>query len=104
MELIQVNTTFDNKDEAEKVAEILLEQKLVACVQILGPATSKYWWEGKIDKATEYVCFVKTTKELFEEVKSVIQANHSYELPEIIALPIADGEAEYLEWFKGNIK
>jgi periplasmic divalent cation tolerance protein len=103
-DLIQVTTTFDNQKEAEKIAKMLLKKKLAACIQLIGPVLSQYWWEGKVDKANEFMLFIKTTEANFENVRELIKKNHSYELPEIIATPIVAGNEEYLEWFRKNTK
>lgn len=97
--LLQIQTTSKTKLEAEKVAQVLIEKKLSACVQILGPITSKYWWEGKIETSTEYLTLIKTTVGNFEKVKAIIKTNSSYELPEIIATEIIKGDEDYLAWF-----
>jgi periplasmic divalent cation tolerance protein len=100
MKLIEMSTTFKNKAEAKKAAELILKNKLAACVQILGPAESKYWWEGRIETTEEYLVFIKTTNENFGKVEELIQENNSYELPEIIAKEIVAGTKDYLDWFK----
>jgi periplasmic divalent cation tolerance protein len=103
---IQVFTTTETKEEAWKIAQYLVEQKLVACVQITGPITSIYRWKGKVESAQEWLCLIKTREELFEKVEAAIKKLHSYETPEIVAVPIVKGSKEYLNWLDhelGNI-
>jgi len=91
-------TTTETKEEAEKIAQYLVEQKLAACVQITGPITSIYRWKGKVEKAQEWLCLIKTREELYDKVETAIKKLHSYETPEIFAVPIIKGSSEYLSW------
>jgi len=100
---ILVMITTSSREEAEKIAKTLLEKKLIACANIFGPASSRFWWQGKIDEAEEYVVFMKTEEGLFEEVAKHVKRLHSYEIPEIIALPIIKGFKPYLEWISNNL-
>ena len=100
MKLIQVITTTDKIEEAEKISRALVEKKLSACVQIIGPITSTYWWEGKIETSQEYLLFIKTEEGLYREVEEVIKELHSYQIPEIVALPLVEGSEEYLKWVR----
>lgn len=95
---IQIITTFDNYKLAEKVGRELLKNKLCACFQITGPVKSIYWWEGKIEKNDEWVCFIKAKKDNFKEIENKIKSFHNYKVPEIIALPIIEISKEYLDW------
>ena len=95
---IQISTTTETKEEAQKIALYLLERKLAACVQLSGPITSIYRWKGKMETANEWLCLIKTREDLFEEVEITIKKLHSYETPEIIATPIIKGSKEYLKW------
>lgn len=101
---IQVFTTTANKKSAQKIAKILVEKKLAACVQILGPIESVYQWKGKIEKAKEFLLLIKSNqskaKKIIDEIKSV----HDYEVPEIIVLPIASGNPDYLRWVDESVK
>ena len=103
MTYILVMITTSSKEEAEKIAITLLEKKLIACANIFGPASSRFWWQGKIDEAEEYVVFMKTEERLFEEVAKHVKRLHSYEIPEIIALPIVKGFKPYLEWISNSL-
>ncbi|MGA2525792.1 MAG: divalent-cation tolerance protein CutA [Smithellaceae bacterium] len=95
---IQVFTTTETKEEAEKIAQYLVEQKLAACVQITGPIASTYRWKGKVETAQEWLCLIKTREDLYDKVEKAIKELHSYETPEIIAVPIVKGSSEYLSW------
>ena len=103
MTYILVMITTSSREEAEKIAKTLLEKKLIACANIFGPASSRFWWQGKIDEAEEYVVFMKTEERLFEEVAKHVKRLHSYEIPEIIALPIIKGFKPYLEWISKKL-
>ncbi|HDO41758.1 MAG TPA: divalent-cation tolerance protein CutA [Candidatus Bathyarchaeota archaeon] len=95
--------TASSREEAEKIATTLLERKLIACANILGPVSSRFWWQGKIDSAEEYMIFMKTKRELFDQVADNVKQLHSYEVPEIIALPIVEGAKPYLEWINSSL-
>lgn len=97
-EAIQVMTTTDKEADAEKIAQALVEQRLAACVQILGPIRSTYRWQGKIESAHEWLCLVKTRRDLYPQVEQAIKAIHPYETPEILALPVIAGNPDYLQW------
>ncbi|MDD5448170.1 MAG: divalent-cation tolerance protein CutA [Actinomycetota bacterium] len=99
----QISTTTNNRDEANKIARLLVEQKLAACVQIVGPIKSIYRWEGKVEEAEEWLLIVKSKEALFERVKKLIKENHSYDVPEILLVPITGGSQDYLEWLESNL-
>ena len=84
--------------EADKIAHILLEARKAACITIVPTAHSRFWWRGKIDSADEALLIVKTKASLLEEVITLVKENHSYEVPEVIALPIVAGSEDYLKW------
>ena len=95
---IQISTTTETKEGAQKIARYLVEQKLAACVQISGPIKSTYRWKGKVETSKEYLCLIKTRATLFKKVEAAIKKLHPYETPEIIAVPIIKGSREYLNW------
>jgi len=95
---IQISTTTETKEQAQKIAQYLVEAKLAACVQITGPITSIYRWKGKVENAQEWFCLIKTTDDLYNKVEAAIKDLHTYETPEIIAVPIVKGSKEYLNW------
>ena len=100
---IMITTTFDNKDEANKIIDLLLNERLVSCCQ-LSNITSSYHWKGKIERAEEYLLQMKSKKELYKEVEKIILNNHSYETPQIIAFDIVNGYKGYLDWIKEETK
>ncbi len=94
--------TAANVAEAARLAELLVGAQLAACVQIL-PIDSVYRWKGTIQRETEVLLIAKTARAKFEEVEREVRALHSYETPEIIALPITAGSAPYLEWLSASL-
>lgn len=102
-ECLVVTTTTEARAEAEAIAERLIRENLAACVQILGPMTSIYRWEGEVARAEEWLVLAKTTVELRPQVEAAIAQMHSYEVPEIITLPIAGGSDAYLSWLRGSV-
>ncbi len=90
-------TTADD-EEARLISQALLEQKKVACVNTIAGVSSQFWWQDKIDTENESLLIVKTAASLLDEVVTLVQEIHSYDNPEIIALPIVGGSQEYLDW------
>ncbi len=99
MEIIVLITTKD-KSQAQEIAKKLVEEKLIACANIIGEVNSIFSWEGKIDEATESLIVIKTQRKLFKELEKRVKSLHSYDVPEIIALPIIDGHKPYLSWVR----
>ena len=99
-----VLSTAGSPKEAEKIARGLLGKKLAACVNILPGARSWYRWQGKIESSQESLLFIKTTSSCLRKLTSALKELHSYDVPEIIALPITAGDHVYLQWLKKNIK
>ncbi len=97
-DFIEVQTTTARQDEAQQIAQALVEQRVAACVQISGPITSVYRWQGAIEKDQEWRCTAKTTRALFPAVEKAIRELHQYDTPQIIALPIELGSEDYLRW------
>lgn len=100
---IQVLTTTDKREDAERIAGLLVEKKLAACVQIVGPIASIYRWKGRVETAQEWQCLIKSREDLFGEVEKAIRAVHPYETPEIIATAILAGSREYLQWLHDEL-
>ncbi len=98
--MITVLTTTPNTEEAETLAEKIVAEKLAACVQILPPMTSVYFWEGKIQKEPEHLLLIKTLPAKFAELEKFIQSNHSYDVPEIVAFQASAVSESYLDWIK----
>ncbi|MEQ8152169.1 MAG: divalent-cation tolerance protein CutA [Smithellaceae bacterium] len=99
---IQVTTTTATKEEAQKIARYLVEQRVAACVQIAGPIISTYRWQGKVETAEEWLCLIKTQESLYPELEKAIISLHSYETPEIIAVEIIKGSRDYLSWLQNE--
>jgi periplasmic divalent cation tolerance protein len=101
-EHLQVLTTIDSEEAAERIAAVLVERRLAACVQVLGPIASTYRWQGEVERAREWMCVAKTTAERYPEVEAAIRELHSYDEPEIVATPIVAGSPGYLAWLDNN--
>uniref|UniRef100_A0A7C2K141 Divalent-cation tolerance protein CutA n=1 Tax=candidate division WOR-3 bacterium TaxID=2052148 RepID=A0A7C2K141_UNCW3 len=102
-EYIQVFTTTNEKEVAEKISEQLVQKRLAACVQILGPITSQYWWENRITKDTEFLIIAKTRADRYSEVEKAIKEVHNYTVPEILAVPVTAGNPDYLKWLNEEL-
>jgi periplasmic divalent cation tolerance protein len=100
---IQVVTTVGNRAEADEIAARLVGSRLAACVQIVGPITSVFHWKGAVETSEEWLCVAKTTADRYPALERQIRAVHSYELPEIIALPIVAGLSDYLTWIAAEV-
>lgn len=100
---VQVLTTAASEAEAEKIGAALVERRLAACVQTIGPITSRYRWQGKIEQAEEWQCLAKTEAGRYPEVEEAIREIHSYEEPEILAIPVLAGSKGYLGWISENV-
>jgi periplasmic divalent cation tolerance protein len=100
---IQVVTTVPDEDAAERIAQALVTGRLAACVQVSGPITSTYRWQGAVETSQEWVCSVKTERAKFEAVEQAIRRLHPYDVPEIVATPIVVGSNSYLVWLEGAL-
>lgn len=100
---LQVMTTTETQEDARRIARTLVEKRLAACVQVIGPLSSTYWWQDKVEEAQEYLCLIKTRHDRFEQVAAAIRAVHPYEVPEILAVPVASGSRDYLAWLDAVI-
>ena len=101
---LQVQITTPTKETAQQILQQLLEDRLIACGQIVGPITSLYHWEGKIEQSEEYLCLLKTTQASYPILEQRIIALHPYEVPEIIATTLTNGHADYLKWIGVEVK
>jgi periplasmic divalent cation tolerance protein len=95
---IVVLTTCESEDEAGRIARFLVEKRVAACVNILPKARSIYRWKGAVEDAQEFLLLIKTRRDIFETLRAELSKIHSYEIPEIIALPVVDGSESYLGW------
>ena len=103
MKYIIVLVTAPSREEAERIADIIIDSKLAACVNISSDIKSIYLWKGKKETSCESLLIIKTKKALFEKLKNAIKRVHSYDTPEIIALPIVEGDKEYLDWIDNSV-
>ena len=103
-EYIQVTTATATRMDAVRIADVLVGKRLAACVQVVGPIISIYWWKGKIEKAEEWLCLLKTDKELYADIETVIREAHPYDVPEILAVPVIEGSKAYLSWMSSELK
>jgi periplasmic divalent cation tolerance protein len=101
---IIILVTCKDKLEAEKIAQLLLEQRLIACGNIVNPVKSFFNWQGKIDNAEECLIVMKSRMDLFGQIAEQVKSLHSYEVPEVLALPIVEGSKAYLDWMKDVLK
>ena len=100
---LQVQTTAGSAGEAERIGAALVERRLAACVQTVGPIASRYRWQGEVETAEEWLCLIKTSAARYPEVEAAISELHPYEEPEIIATPIVAGSAGYLAWLRNTV-
>lgn len=100
---IVILCTCSGEEEAGKIATRLLERRLAACVNVVPVSRSYYWWQGEIESSAESLLIIKSAAELFARVEQAIREVHSYQVPELLALEIAGGSADYLAWLRGNL-
>ena len=101
---IQVLTTTERQEDADAIARTLVEARLAACVQVLGPITSTYRWRGQIETGQEWQCWIKSRRDRYDELEQTIRRLHPYEVPEILALEILTGSESYLAWLEDELK
>ena len=92
--------TASKKEEAVKIVRSLLEDRLIACANIVDSVSSFFWWEGKIEEEKEVLVFMKSHESLFKKLSKRVNELHSYDIPEILALPVVEGSQSYLDWMK----
>jgi periplasmic divalent cation tolerance protein len=97
-EYISVFITAPNEEEAAGISRTLVGERLAACVNIIRPVRSIYRWQGRVEDEQEVLMIVKTKKSLFERLQTRVKELHSYKVPEIIGIPLAEGSKEYLDW------
>ena len=100
---IVILITAKDAKEAHKIANGLLQDKLIACANIIAGVRSIFWWQAQVDSSKEALLVLKTKKALFKKVAAKVKALHSYQVPEIIALPIAAGSSDYLKWINASV-
>jgi periplasmic divalent cation tolerance protein len=102
-EYLQVMTTVATREVADQIAASLVQQRLAACVQVIGPISSTYRWQGAVETSQEWLCLVKSRKDLYGPLEEAIRRLHPYEVPEILAIPVKAGSAAYLAWLDASV-
>ncbi len=97
-EHVRVETTTDSREEASRLAKSVIEARLAACAQIMGPITSTYWWDDQVEQDDEWMIVMKTSADRTEALTAHIGEHHSYDVPEVVAVPITGGSSAYLSW------
>jgi Uncharacterized protein involved in tolerance to divalent cations len=97
---VEVRVTTDNRQEADGIASAVVSRRLAACAQVVAQISSAYWWEGEVQQAEEWLLLMKTTADRFDDLAACVRELHSYEVPEIVAVPIVQGTPDYLEWIR----
>jgi periplasmic divalent cation tolerance protein len=103
-DIVQLTTTVDSKSRAIQLAETIVTERLAACAQVQGPIESVYWWQGKVDSATEWYCHFKTTKLRMEHLRTRVVKLHPYDVPEVIVVPVVDGHPPYVNWVASDTR
>jgi periplasmic divalent cation tolerance protein len=101
---IVILSTCSTEEEAERIARLLLDDQLAACVSVIPRMRSFYHWQGAIESAGECLLLIKSSRELFDSVRARLEAAHSYEVPELLALPVVEGAANYMNWLGANLR
>lgn len=101
-EVVEVTVTTPDRALAERLAEVLVGERLAACVQVGGPVASVYRWEGRVERAEEWTCRAKTTRDALPALEHRVRAIHPHRLPEILAIPVS-GAAGYLDWVRAEV-
>jgi periplasmic divalent cation tolerance protein len=101
---IQMMTTTGSRSDAQRIAQVLVEQRLAGCVQIIGPILSTFWWDDKLEQNEEFLCLIKTEAEMYDRLAAAIMAAHPYDVPEILAVPVVRGSDAYLSWLSSEIR
>ncbi len=103
-QVLQLETTVATRDDAERLATALVERRLVACAQVVGPIRSIYRWEGEVQSAEEFVVRGKARASLADALKAAIAELHAYDVPEVLLFAVADGSASYLDWIAAETR
>lgn len=101
---IVIFITTAEEQEAQSIANLLLDKRLIACANIVPKVSSMFWWQGALESEDECMLILKTKRSLLDDVVDEVKAAHSYDVPEVIALPIIGGNQDYLNWIKEETK
>jgi periplasmic divalent cation tolerance protein len=101
---VVILVTTKDKQQAEEISQLLLKERLIACANIVSPISSFFYWLGKMDKAEECLIVMKSRVDLFEQIVEYVKRLHSYEVPEVLAVPIVEGSKTYLDWMSVVLK
>jgi periplasmic divalent cation tolerance protein len=99
----QVTTTLPDQATAEQLGATLVQERLAACAQVVGPISSIYWWQGRVERSGEWYCHLKTTRARLPDIQRRVLELHPYELPELVAVPLVDGDQRYLKWIEESV-
>jgi len=99
----QVTTTLPDQAIAERLGTILVQERLAACAQVVGPISSTYRWQGRVEHSAEWYCHLKTTRARLPAIERRLRELHPYELPELVAVPLIDGAQRYLRWIEESV-
>jgi periplasmic divalent cation tolerance protein len=100
---IVVFSTCSSSDEAERLARLLVEKRLAACVNVISPVRSFYRWKGVVEDSAEWLLMIKSSRPLFAALRVALESGHSYEVPEVIAIPVVEGSRNYLAWMEQEL-
>jgi periplasmic divalent cation tolerance protein len=102
-EVLQVVTTTATREQADALAAGIVGRRLAGCVQVVGPITSTYHWQGKLEHSTEWLCIAKTMRSHYPALEAALREIHTYEVPEILAFEAVAGHGDYLTWLSGEL-
>ena len=102
--MLMVMTTCPALEAAEALGELIVEARLAACVQVLPRMTSIYWWEGEVQRESEYLLLIKTLPEKWDELRDFVAANHTYDVPEVVAVDVLNVSEPYRLWLEAELK
>lgn len=103
-EHVRVETTIDDRDVAERLAASMVEARLVACAQLVGPIRSTYWWDGAATTDEEWLIVMKTAADRLDDLVAHLRDAHPYDVPEIVAVPVVGGNPDYLAWLTAETR